>query len=49
MDITPEIKERLERLSEKYDAIGQDMLSYLDGLLYSNSLTYWDYIHLDTL
>lgn len=49
MEITPEIKERLEKLSDKYDAIGQDMLSYLDGLLYSNSLTYWDYIHLDTL
>lgn len=49
MDITPEIKERLEKLENKYDAIGQDMLSYLDGLLYSNSVTYWDYIHLDTL
>jgi len=49
MDITPEIKERLEKLEGKYDAIGQDMLSYLDGLLYSNSLSYWDYIHLDTL
>jgi len=49
MEITPEIKDRLEQLSNKYDAIGQDMLSYLDGLLYSNSLTYWDYIHLDTL
>lgn len=49
MDITPEIKERLERLEGKYEAIGQDMLSYLDGLLYSNSLSYWDYIHLDTL
>ena len=23
--------------------------SYLDGLLYSDYLTYWDYIHLDTL
>lgn len=49
MEITPEIKEKLEQLAHKYDAIGQDMLSYLDGLLYSNSLTYWDYIHLDTL
>jgi tryptophan 2,3-dioxygenase len=25
------------------------MVSYLDGLLYANFLTYWDYIHLDTL
>lgn len=49
MEISPEIAERLDRLSQKYNAIGQDMLSYLDGLLYSNSLSYWEYIHLDTL
>lgn len=49
MDITPEIRSRLEQLQEKYAAMGQDMVSYLDGLLYSNSLTYWDYVHLDTL
>lgn len=49
MEITPEIKERLEKLQEKYAAMGQDMVSYLDGLLYADYLTYWDYIHLDTL
>ncbi|MEO5912325.1 MAG: tryptophan 2,3-dioxygenase family protein [Pelobium sp.] len=49
MEITPEIKERLEKLQQKYGAMGQDMLSYLDGLLYADYLTYWDYIHLDTL
>ena len=49
MEITPEIKDRLKQLGDKYEAMGQDMLSYLDGLLYSNSLTYWDYVHLDTL
>lgn len=49
MEITPEIHEKLVKLEEKYASMGQDMLSYLDGLLYSNSLTYWDYIHLDTL
>lgn len=49
MEVTPEIQDRLEKLANKYSAMGQDMLSYLDGLLYSNSLTYWDYIHLDTL
>ena len=49
MEISPEIKEKLEKLEEKYASMGQDMLSYLDGLLYSNSLTYWDYVHLDTL
>jgi tryptophan 2,3-dioxygenase len=29
--------------------MGQDMTSYLDGLLYADFITYWDYIHLDTL
>ena len=49
MEITPEIKLRIEKLQEKYEAMGQDMVSYLDGLLYADFLTYWDYIHLDTL
>lgn len=49
MDISPEIKDRLEKLQEKYEAMGQDIASYLDGLLYADFLTYWDYIHLDTL
>ncbi len=40
---------QLQKLRQKYDAMGQDLSSYLDGLLYSNYLTYWDYIHLDTL
>ncbi|MFN8691124.1 MAG: tryptophan 2,3-dioxygenase family protein, partial [Cyclobacteriaceae bacterium] len=39
----------LEKLQQKYAAMGQDMPSYLDGLLYADYLTYWDYIHLDTL
>ena len=49
MEINEEIKERIEKLQEKYEAMGQDMVSYLDGLLYADFLTYWDYIHLDTL
>jgi tryptophan 2,3-dioxygenase len=49
MHFSPEIEERLARLQEKYEAMGQDMTSYLDGLLYADFLTYWDYIHLDTL
>lgn len=43
------ILERLRLLEQKYAAMGQDMKSYLDGLLYADYLTYWDYIHLDTL
>lgn len=49
MEITPEIADRLKKLEEKYATMGQDMLSYLDGLLYSEYLTYWDYVHLDVL
>ncbi len=44
-----EILAQLTKLEEKYSGIGQDMVSYLEGLYYSNGLTYWDYIHLDSL
>lgn len=48
-NIDPELLSQLEKLRKKYEAMGQDLSSYLDGLLYSDYLTYWDYIHLDTL
>ncbi len=44
-----QILDRLSSLEGKYEGLGQDLLSYLDGLYYSNGLTYWDYIHLDSL
>jgi len=49
MEITPEIKGRLDLLNEKYSSLGQDLLSYLDGLLYADTVKYWDYIEVDTL
>jgi tryptophan 2,3-dioxygenase len=49
MELKPEIIDRIKKLDEKFQAMGQDLTSYLDGLLYSDYLTYWDYIHLDTL
>lgn len=49
MEITPAIEEKLGLLHEKYEAMGQDLESYLDGLLYADYLTYWDYIQVDTL
>ncbi len=49
MELKPEIVERIEALEKKYLAMGQDLTSYLDGLLYADYLTYWDYVHLDTL
>lgn len=49
MEISKEMEQRLLELQDKYNAMGQDLLSYLDGLLYADYLTYWDYIHVDTL
>jgi len=49
MVIQPEIAERIEKLEEKFKNSGQDMGSYLDGLLYDRYLSYWDYISVDTL
>lgn len=43
------LQEQLLKLQRKYAVMGQDLSSYLDGLLHSDYLTYWDYIHLDTL
>lgn len=43
------IESQINKLEEKYRNSGQDLSSYLDGLLYQRYLTYWDYIHLDTL
>lgn len=45
----PEMEEQILKLREKYESMGQDINAYLDGLLCSNYLTYWDYIQLDTL
>lgn len=43
------ILQKLGALEDKFAAMGQDLSAYLDGLLYADYLTYWDYIHLDTL
>ena len=43
------ISDKLVQLEQKFAAMGQDMTSYLDGLLQADYLTYWDYIHLETL
>ena len=41
----PGVLERLDKLRDKYAAMGQDLNSYLDGLLHADFPTYWDYIH----
>ncbi len=43
------IVELVEKLTEKYSGTGQDVASYLEGLLVSDYVPYWEYIHLDTL
>ena len=49
MEDKEKIKSQISKLEEKYKNSGQDLSSYLDGLLHQRYLTYWDYIHLDTL
>ena len=45
----PHIEKLVEQLTEKYQRTGQDVASYLEGLLVSDYVPYWEYIHLDTL
>jgi tryptophan 2,3-dioxygenase len=49
MEIKPEIAELLEKLEKKYRSTGQDITAYLEGLLYRDYVTYWNYIQTDTL
>ena len=44
-----DILEKIELLQQKFKASGQDLSSYLEGLLYADYMTYWDYINLDIL
>jgi len=46
---SPEVLEQLKRLEKKYEALGQDLAAYLEGLYYADFTNYWDYIQLDTL
>ena len=45
----PSTDKLLDLLDDKYKAIHQDRDVHLEGLLHSNSITYWDYIHTDAL
>jgi tryptophan 2,3-dioxygenase len=37
------------QLKEKFDSIGQDLETHLEGLLHSKPINYWDYIQTDAL
>jgi len=43
------LEDHLHSLGEKYQASGQSLSCYLEGLFHAKELTYWDYIRLDSL
>lgn len=47
--ISEKLLSQLNQLAEKFEASGQDMSSYLDGLLHAKYLHYADYVQLETL
>ena len=49
MEITPEIKDRISQIDEKFKAINQKTETHLEGLLWAKPITYWDYIQTDAL
>ncbi|GAA3775355.1 tryptophan 2,3-dioxygenase family protein [Corallibacter vietnamensis] len=42
-------KNLTSQLKEKFDSIGQDLDTHLEGLLHSKPINYWDYIQTDAL
>ena len=42
-------KNLIEAIDDKYKAINQDKNVYLEGLLHSKTINYWDYVHTDAL
>jgi tryptophan 2,3-dioxygenase len=49
MEHSPETHSLLASLQQKFDAIDQKTNTHLEGLLWSNPITYWDYIQTDVL
>ena len=49
MELTPKTKELVQQLEDKFGAIGQNLDTYLEGLLHATPITYWDYIQTDAL
>lgn len=47
--LSPEVMEKLEKLSDKFAKQGQSLSDYLEGLLHADYLSYWEYIELETL
>ena len=49
MEQSPETHSLLTSLQYKFEAIDQKTNTHLEGLLWSNPITYWDYIQTDVL
>jgi tryptophan 2,3-dioxygenase len=49
MEHSPETNSLLQSLQQKFEAIDQKTNTHLEGLLWSNPITYWDYIQTDVL
>jgi tryptophan 2,3-dioxygenase len=47
--IEKSIPELIEELTAHFDKDGQQIVTHLEGLLYSNYVKYWDYIRLESL
>jgi tryptophan 2,3-dioxygenase len=47
--IDPEVVVLINQLKEKYEVNAQDFKAYLEGLVYQDYTSYWDYIMVDTL
>jgi len=43
------MSEAKDKLIEKYEALGENANTYLEGLYHSRPITYWDYIEVETL
>ncbi len=39
----------IDQINKKYEALGENPNTYLEGLLQAKPITYWDYIEVDTL
>lgn len=47
--LSESLEQKLQQLKAKFDLKGQNLEAYLDGLLVSDYVKYWDYINLDAL
>ncbi|WP_028376922.1 tryptophan 2,3-dioxygenase family protein [Leeuwenhoekiella sp. MAR_2009_132] len=46
---SPETQQQLDALSEKFDAMGQNLNHHLEGFVHGKPINYWDYIQTDVL